>query len=95
MKLGDVYRNKETGALIQIDSFATYMGKFGAEGTVVFRQIIKTELGWGSCPSFNGFGCVQDIEKEYDLLIEAEDLEGLTWDQVYTYAQADFMGESL
>jgi len=46
MKLGDVYINKDTKELIQIDSFASHMGKFweDTENTIViFRQLENHE----------------------------------------------------
>lgn len=35
MKLGDVYRHKENNSIIQIDSFATQMGKIGYGDSII------------------------------------------------------------
>ena len=72
MKLGDIYKNKENNSIIQIDSFATPMGKFCEKPIiVVFRQIEKhNEFEFGSCPSFNGYGSREEIEAEYAKLAE-------------------------
>ena len=40
MKLGDIYKNKENNSIIQIDSFATPLGRFCEEKPIiVFRKI--------------------------------------------------------
>ena len=40
MKLGDVYRHKKSNSIIQIDSFATRMGKIEeGDSIIVFRKI--------------------------------------------------------
>ncbi len=42
MKLYDVYKHKQNNSIIQIDSFATPMGRFEKNGLlIVFRQIEK------------------------------------------------------
>ena len=54
MKLGDVYKHKENNSIIQIDSFATPMGRFlEGEHIIVFRQIEKHNDMFGSLPSFD------------------------------------------
>lgn len=86
MKLGDVYRNRENNSVIQIDSFATPMGRFGeGDFIIVFRQIEKhNEYEIGSCPSFNGYGTQQEIEKEYALLVPQEKLsEYQDWNEIF------------
>lgn len=85
MKLGDVYRHKGSDSIIQIDSFATRMGKIGeGDSIIVFRQIEKhNEFEIGSCPSFNGYGTQEEIEKEYELLITQEKLsEYQNWNEI-------------
>ena len=86
MKLGDIYKNKENNSIIQIDSFAAPMGKFGeGESIIVFRQIERhNEFEIGSCPSFNGYGTQKEIETEYELLISQENLSNYSdWDEIF------------
>ena len=86
MKLGDVYKHKENNSIIQIDSFATRMGKFGeGDSIIVFRQIEKhNEFEIGSCLSFNGYGSQEEIEKEYELLVPQEKFcEYQDWNEIF------------
>ena len=86
MKLGDIYKHKENNSLIQIDSFATPMGRFGeGESVIIFRQIEKhNEFEIGSCPSFNGYGSQEEIESEYELLVSQEELSNYSdWDEIF------------
>ena len=86
MKIGDIYKNKENNSIIQIDSFATPMGKFGeGESIIVFRQIERhNEFEIGSCPSFNGYGTQEEIEMEYELLVSQENLSNYSdWDEIF------------
>ena len=86
MKLGDIYKHKENNSIIQIDSFATPMGRFGeGKNIIVFRQIEKhNEFEIGSCPSFNGYGSQEEIENEYELLVSQEDLSNYSdWDEIF------------
>ena len=85
MKLGDIYVNKNDESLIQIDSFATFMGDFLDESIVIFRQLDRhNEFEIGSCPSFNGYGSKEDIEENYDLLIPQEKLrEYNDWNAIF------------
>lgn len=86
MKLGDIYKNKENNSIIQIDSFATPMGKFGeGESIIVFRQIERhNEFEIGSCTSFNGYGTQEEIETEYELLVSQENLSNYSdWDEIF------------
>ena len=86
MKLGDIYKNKENNSIIQIDSFATPMGRFGEEKTIiVFQQIERhNEFEICSCPSFNGYGTQEEIEAEYELLVSQEDLINYSnWDEIF------------
>ena len=85
MKLGDVYRHKKNMTIIQIDCFASHMGELTNEAIIVFRHIEKiNELEYCSCPSFNGFGTQEEIEKEYDLLVSQEDLKNYSdWDEIF------------
>ena len=87
MKLGDVYRHKENKSIIQIDSFATPMGRLGeGDFIIVFRQIEKhNEYEIGSCPSFNEYGSQKEIEKEYELLVPQEKLsEYKDWNEIFS-----------
>ena len=86
MKLGDIYKNKGNNSIIQIDSFAAPMGKFGeGESIIVFRQIERhNEFEIGSCPSFNGYGTQEEIETEYELLVSQENLSNYSdWDEIF------------
>lgn len=88
MKLGDIYVNKKNRSVIQIDSYASPMGKFGGGGmVVVFRHIEKHNGLTGSCPSFNGYGIQEEIEQEYKLLIPKEKLSQYrNWDDIFRLA---------
>ena len=89
MKIGDVYKHKENNSIIQIDSFATPMGRFlEEESIIVFRQIEKhNEFEIGSCPSFNGYGSQEEIENEYELLVAQEDLSNYSdWKEIFELA---------
>ena len=85
MKLGDIYKHKENNSIIQIDSFATPMGKFCEKSIIVFRQIEKhNEFEFGSCPSFNGYGSREEIEAEYELLVAQEELGNYSdWNEIF------------
>lgn len=86
MKLGDVYRHKENNSIIQIDSFATQMGKIGeGDSIIVFRQIERhNEFEIGSCPSFNGYGTREQIEKEYEMLVPQDKInEYQNWNEIF------------
>ena len=86
MKLGDIYKNKGNNSIIQIDSFAAPMGKFGeGESIIVFRQIERrNEFEIGSCPSFNGYGTQEEIETEYELLVSQENLSNYSdWNEIF------------
>lgn len=81
MQLGDIYINKKDNSIIQIDSFATHMGKFQKPVIIIFRHLeANTDDIW-SCPSFNGYGSQTEIESEYDLLIPYEKLNETTWEE--------------
>ena len=81
MKIGDIYKNKENNSIIQIDSFATPMGKFDEQKSIiVFRQIER----FGSCPSFNGYGSKEEIEAEYELLVPQKELNNYCgWEEIF------------
>lgn len=84
MKLGDVYKHKENNSIIQIDSFASHMGDFLEGHIIIFRQIEKhNEFEIGSCPSFNGYGSQEEVEKEYELLVPQEELRNYSdWNEI-------------
>lgn len=84
MKLFDIYKHKTSNDLIQIESFATHMNTF-KNNIIIFRNIEKHN-GYeiGSCPSFNGYGTKEDIEKEYELLVEEKDLDKYEdWNDIF------------
>ena len=87
MKLGDIYKHKQNNSIIQIDSFATPMGRFVDKDSfiIVFRQIEKhNEFEIGSSPSDNGYGSQEDIEKEYELLVPQENLKKYSsWNEIF------------
>lgn len=87
MKLGDIYKHKQNDSIIQIDSFATPMGRYVDRDSliIVFRQIEKhNEFEIGSSPSDNGYGSVEEIEKEYELLVSQENLKDYSsWDEIF------------
>lgn len=93
MKLGDIYVNKNDKSLIQIDSFASHMGRFWEDtrgSIVIFRQLEKHGDIIGSIASFNGYGTQEEIEIEYDLLIQQEKLsEYSDWDEIFKLAEID------
>lgn len=90
MKLGDIYKHKENNSIIQIDSFASPMGRFTGKDSfiIVFRQIEKhNEFEIGSSPSDNGYGSKEEIEKEYELLIPQEELINYSdWNEIFKLA---------
>ena len=85
MKLFDIYIHKKDKSLIQIDSFATHIN--GDNTIVVYRNIYDTGLkGWS--PSFNGYGTAKEIEKDYELLIKADELDKFNdWDEIFDFAE--------
>lgn len=89
MKLGDIYKHKEDNSIIQINSFASHMGKFSRDSIIVFCQIEKhNEFKIGSCPSFNGYGSKEEIENEYELLIPQEELNNYSdWNEIFELAE--------
>ena len=91
MKLGDVYKHKKNNSIIQIDSFATPMGRFWeGKSIVVFRQIEKHDNEYISLPSFNGYGTSDEIEREYELLVSQEELEKYSdWDEIFELANGE------
>lgn len=90
MKLGDVYKNKKDKSIIQIDSFATHIGEIG-KSIIVYRHIENHSGMIGSLCSFNGYGSVEEIEAEYDLLVSQEDLGNKynDWDEIFKLAKGD------
>lgn len=84
MKLYDIYKHKKDDSIIQIDSFATKMNTH-KEHIIVYTNIERhNELEIGSCPSFNGYGTKEEIEKEYELLVSADDLNKYEdWKEIY------------
>jgi hypothetical protein len=84
MKLYDVYKNKETNEIIQIDSFATHMNTCD-DMLIIFKRIEKhNEFEIGSCPSFNMYGTEEEIEKEYELFVAQEELRKYKdWNEIF------------
>lgn len=92
MKIGDVYKHKENNSIIQIDSFATWMAKMEeGDSIIIFRELEKhNEFEIGSCPSFNGYGTEEEIEKEYELLVPQEKLcEYKDWNEIFELLNLD------
>ena len=85
MKLFDVYVHKKNKNIIQIDSFATHINDNAGDFIIVFSNIEKhNEYEIGSCPSFNGYGSCEEIEKEYELLVSADDLKKYSsWNEIF------------
>jgi len=85
LKIGDIYRHKQNNSIIQIDSFATHMCGLGQNFIIVFKHIERhNEFEIGSCPSFNGYGTQEEIEKEYELLIPQEELyDYQDWNEIF------------
>lgn len=85
MKLGDIYKHKKNGSIIQIDSFAAHMNTLEGDVIIVFRNIEdhgKHEIGY--CPSFNGYGTQKEIEAEYELALTQEELRNFSeWEEVF------------
>lgn len=86
MKLGNVYKHKKYNNLIQIDCFASHINCFtnqteNKDSVIVYANLITKgniyQIG-GSCPSFNGYGTVAEIEEEYELYIDESDLRKLS-----------------
>ena len=87
MKLNDIYINKETNEIIQIESFATRMNSM-KDMFIIFNRIEKhNEFEIGSSPSFNGYGTKEEIEQEYELLVSQEDLiKDKNWNGIFKLA---------
>jgi hypothetical protein len=85
MKIGDVYIHKTKGNIIQIDSFVQRMNDVHSQLFVVYANIERhNEYEIGSCPSRNGYGSREEIEREYDLLVSEKDLEKYAnWEEVF------------
>ena len=82
MKLGDIYKNKENNSIIQIDSFATPMGRFCEEKPIIVFRKIESEIG--SCPNFNGYGTQEEIEADYELLVPQKELNNYCgWEEIF------------
>ena len=92
MKLGDVYINKKDKSIIQIDSFATHMGKI--DKPIIIYNCIENHGGMiASCPSFNRYGSLEEIEAEYDLFVAQEDLNKYNdWDEIFELAKGNNNG---
>lgn len=93
MKLGDIYINKENKSIIQIESFATHMGRPEKDVMlIIFRQIEKhNEFEIGSRPSCNGYGLKEEIEAEYDLLVPQEKLDEYDdWYEIFELAKCSW-----
>jgi ssDNA-specific exonuclease RecJ len=84
MKLFDVYKSKNDDEIIQIESYATHMNTL-KDSIIVFSRIERhNEIEIGSCPSFNGYGTREEIEKYYELLVKQEDLDKYEdWNDIF------------
>ena len=85
MRLGDIYVNKKDKSIIQIDSYATHMGKITEKSIVIFRQMERhNAYEIGSVPSFNGYGLQEEIESEYELLVPQEKVKNYSdWNEIF------------
>ena len=84
MKLGDIYKHKIDGSIIQIECFASHIKEINPFKTIiVFSNIVESIGMYGSCPSFNGYGSKEEIEDEYELAIPQEDLAKYdSWEEI-------------
>lgn len=89
MKIGDIYKHKDTGHLIQIDSFASHIKSENPfDNIIVFANIAKVAGVYGSCPSFNGYGSQEEIEAEYDLAVSHENTINFTsWEEIINHIE--------
>lgn len=87
MKIGDIYIHKVDGNIIQIESFARHVAIFNPfETIIVFANIIKTLGGYGSSPTFNGYGSQNEIEEQYKLAIPQEELKNFdSWHEIMNH----------
>ena len=90
MKLRDIYKHKTDKNIIQIDSFATSMNRLGEGYIIIYTNIENGYGGYGSCPSFNGYGTKEEIEKEYEILVPQEELNKYeTWEDIFNLIKVD------
>lgn len=84
MKLGDIYKHKVDGSIIQIECFASHIKEDNPfKNIIVFSNIVKSMEMYGSCPSFNGYGSQEEIEDEYVLAIPQEELVNYnSWEEI-------------
>lgn len=83
MRLSDIYKHKETNEIIQIDSFATGIGK-RTDMVIVFTRMFNDGMMIGSCPSFNGYGTREEIESKYELLVDQDNIRDYkSWDEIF------------
>lgn len=76
MKLYDVYKHKTEGNIIQIQCFANHMNNPGENAVIVFSNIeVHNKYEAGFCPSNNGYGTIDEILNEYELLVSESDLD--------------------
>lgn len=89
MKIGEIYINKENKSIIQIESFATHMGRVNKP--IIIYSYIEIHNGMiGRCRSFKGYGSLEEIRKEYDLLIPQENLDKYnSWDEILELVKGD------
>lgn len=85
MTLGDIYKSKTSKRIIQIDSFAKHMGKWGNNFVIVYTHIFNNGGMYGSSPSDNGYGTKEEIENEYELLLTVDQLKDYKdWKDVFS-----------
>lgn len=85
MRLRDVYRHKKYGNFIRISSFASPINKSAKNKEDLYvivenLQIIDDNVS--SCPSFNMYGTVEDIENNYELYRSADTIN---WDTFWDF----------
>jgi|GEM_PF-1952948 len=75
MRIGEIYKSKESHRIIQIDSYAMHVDSLDiSTSIVVFTRIQEIDGRHVTNPMLNGYGTKDEIEKEYDLILSAEDI---------------------
>ena len=87
MNIGALYIHKQNKSIIQINSFATPMGRPESENMIiVFRMVKKPNKfsEYGTHPFDSGYGSKEEIEKEYKLLVSKEELNNYSdWKEIF------------
>ena len=91
MKIGDIYKHKESNDVISIECFANHINEFNPfKVIIVYAHIVKSMGVWGHIPSFNGYGSAEEIEEKYELVMVADDVRKYdSWDDVMDFLLGD------